>query len=83
MSSILALLIRFRNILFLPNDFRLNKHPVFVLRMNNLEGSGHHTLLLSLQDTKLLIKSQVTMSQTASSNGRWVGTLNTSLPWRY
>lgn len=76
MSSILALLIRFRNILFLPNDFRLNKHPVSVLRMNILEGSGHHTLLLSLQDNQLLIKSQVAMSQTASSNGRWIGTLN-------
>jgi hypothetical protein len=78
-----SLLIRFCNILFLPNGFHLNKHPVSALRMNILERSGHHTLLLSLQDNQLLIKSQVAMSQTASSNGRWIGTLNTSLPWRY
>jgi hypothetical protein len=66
----ISLLIRFRNILFLPNDFHLNKHPVSMLKMNMLEGSGHNTLLLSLQDNHLLIKSQVAMSQTAFSNGR-------------
>ena len=42
-----SLLIRFRTILFLPNDSQFKKHPVSMLKMNMLEGSGHHTLLLS------------------------------------
>ena len=52
-----SLLIRFRNILFLPNDFHLNKHPVSMLKMNMLEGSGHHTLLLTSRQSSINIIS--------------------------